>query len=200
MADYLLITGVVIALIAITFLLLIFMPTPNCYYSFDEIGDDLAKFSNEETFNELVKEIDGIDYDANGIRMLYQDGVLHANMNIHPKLYELLRTVPDVKRVFLKQIEKKEKSHKRKGSSKFANTHLRCILPIDISGTKKSGMWVDGETRFYRDRDWIIYDDSRENSYYNKHKRLDVYLLVVDIDRPELIPIGISTEENATIF
>jgi hypothetical protein len=200
MTDYLLITGVVIALIVITFLLLIFMPTPNCYYSFDEIGDDLAKLSKEETFNDLVKEIDGIEYDANGIRMMYQDGVLHANMNSHPKLYELLRTVPDVKRVFLKHIKKKEKSQKRKGSSKFANLHLRCVLPIDISGAKKSGMWVDGETRFYHDRDWTIYDDSRENSYYNKHKRLDVYLLVVDIDRPKSIPIGISTEENDTIF
>jgi len=160
----------------------------------------MNKFSKEETFEELVNEIEKVHYDANGIRMLYQNNELHENMNTHPKLYELLRTVPDVERVFLKHVTKKTKSQKRQGSANTANNTLRCVLPIDIPAAKKSGMWVDGEKRFYRDRDWVIYDDSRESSYYNKHKRLDLYLLVVDIARPESIPMGIATDDHDILF
>lgn len=198
--NYLFVGRVVVALIAITFLLLIFMPTPNCFFSFDEIDNSMLVFCVEPVFEKLVKEIDGATYDNNGVRMLYQNGQLHDNMEAHPELYELLRTIPDIERAFLKHVTKKTKSVKRKGSANISNKSLRCVLPIDIPAAKKSGIWVDGEKKFFRDMEWVIYDNSREHSYYNKHKRLDLYILVVDVARPNSIPMGIASCDHDVLF
>jgi hypothetical protein len=198
--DKLIAGCIILVLVIITFLLLIFMPTPNCYFSFDEIGHEFAKFSTEENFQSLVTEIENSIYDKNNIRMLYQNGMLHENFVDHPKLYSLIRTVPNVERVFLKKVTKKSHSDKRKGSANTSNNTFRCVLPIDIPGAKKSGMWLDGESRLYRDMDWIIYDDSRTSTYYNNHKRCDLYLLVVDVTRPSNIPMGIAITNHNILF
>ena len=88
----------------------------------------------------------------------------------------------------------------RQGCKDFANVTLRCVLPLKIAAAQKSGIWVDGESKFYDDGQWIIYDDSRKNTYYNKHKRKDTHLLVVDVDRPANLPQGISVNTNKSLF
>lgn len=196
--DYLFVGSVVVALIAITFLLLIFMPTPNCFFSFESIGESMDEL-NSDTFKKIVEEVH-TTYDNNGVRMLYQNGQLHKNMESHPVLYDMLLTVPHLERAFLKHITKKTKSPKQKGSANTSNKSLRCILPIDIPAAKKSGIWVDGEKKFFSDGIWVIYDNSRESSYYNKHKRLDLYILVVDVSRPVSIPMGIAVDDHDVLF
>jgi len=199
--NWLVITAIIIVLIVITFLLLIFMPKPHCYFSFDDIGDELKELTQDDNFEIIQKNLSASisNYD-NDIIMLYDNGKINDNFNTHLKLYELMEKVPNVKRIFFKRIKKKTKKQiKRRGLASFANNTLRCVLPIKISAYKKTGMWLDGESKFYKNKEMIIYDDSRENSYYNKHKN-DTHLLVIDIERPNSIPKGISLEKANVIF
>jgi hypothetical protein len=198
--GYLIICSIILALIVTTFILLIFMPNSKCYFDFDDIGNDLAKFSYKDHFDNLLNEQQDITYDDNGIHMLYQNNELHPNMDKHPKLYELLKTVPNVERVFIKHIKKKTETKKQKGSANTSNNTLRCILPIKIPAAKKSGMWLDGQPYLFMDMNWVIYDDSRESTVYNQHKRNDLHLLVIDVTRPKKVPIGIAIDSHSQIF
>lgn len=198
--DKLIAACIILVLIIVTFLLLIFLPSPKCYFSYKDVGEELMLFELEDIFKELETELSDINYNEKGIKMLYENDTLDEDFMKYPKLYELCRTVPKVKRIFLYKIQKRCKSEERKGSADFANKTLRCVLPIKIPGAKKSGMWLDGESRLYRDREWIIYDDSRISNYFNKHKRNEVHLLVIDVERPDHIPIGISIENHLNII
>jgi hypothetical protein len=198
--SLLIILGIVLSLIVVTFLLLIFMPTPKCYFDFDDIGNELAKFTEETYFDKILSECGDINYDNNNVCMLYQNNKLHCNMSSHPQLYNLLKTVPDIERVFFKQITPTTETPKKRGSTNISNHTLRCVLPIHQPTANKSSMWLDGESRFYSSKKWIIYDDSRESSMHNKHKNKSLDLLVVDITRPIKIPVGISNITHSDVF
>lgn len=202
--DWILITGVVIALVIITFMLLIFLPRPKQFFHIEDIDNSLKHFENEKLFKIIEQELftgENPNFTADeGLFIVYKDGQLCIDETRFPYLYLSLRALPDVQTVFLAHIPPKINMQKRKGSSGYANNKIRCVMPIRISGAKKSGIWNDGETKLFMDREWVIYDDTHENSMFNKHRRLSTWLLVVDIQRPAKLPAGIATTVHDNLF
>lgn len=194
LSDYIIIIAVVIVLVIVTFLLLIFMPRPKCYFDTNDICKELLLLSKEEQFKKIKEELSTLEGDHIEI---YKNNLTSNISTSIPETYELLRSIPNVRQVFLTKLDKKTEVDKHKGSEShvFTNNTIRCVLPIKIPGAKKSGIWVDGETKIFTEGEWTVYDNSREHSMFNKHKRLPLYLLVVDIDRSDHIPIGIATED-----
>jgi hypothetical protein len=201
-AEYTYIAVILITIILITFILLICMPKPKCYFDVDEICKELLPIiENEQLVPELMelfeKQTEKTDRTHHYI---YNDNQVTIDTSSISTSYDLFRTIPNVRNILVVKLNGSTDISKKKGSATLSNNTLRCVLPLKISGAKKSGIWVDGETKFFTEGEWIIYDNSREHSVFNKHKRRESYILVIDIDRPDNIPLGISTEETDLII
>lgn len=202
--NYLISTCIVIAFVVVTILMLIIMPKAKCYFDMGDIDKEtkiaMKTLTQEPHFNDLLEEANKAIYNEAGVCNLYDNEAIYETKQF-PRTWNLLLSVPDVCCAFFATIKNNTKhTKKRIGSSQTANSTIRCVLPLKIPGTRKSGTWVDGETKFYTDGEWLMYDDSRENSYFNEHRRGDVVLLVVDINRPHKFPIGISAKKHHNIF
>lgn len=57
----------------------------------------------------------------------------------------------------------------------------RCIIPFEKPKGKKTGVWCDGENKFFFNNKYIIYDDTKPNAYFNKHKIKKVKMLIIDL-------------------
>lgn len=194
-SNGLIIAGIVISFIVVTFLLLVFMPKPKSYFDANETCKELNIFTNIHYLEQVQQELLNIKDEEyiNNVHMIYNGGEMTHDTKSIQNTYEILQTIPNVRCVFITQLNKKTDTDQRKGSADYANNTIRCVIPIKISATKKSGIWNNGETKLFVEGEPILYDDSHPNSMFNKHKRKKTYLLVVDIDRPSKYPIGIST-------
>lgn len=190
--GYLEIGCVVLAFIIVTILLMIFMPRPKCYFDLD-LCSELKNINNEINLDKVTEELNKVEVDKKtNIAMIYDNYKVEHDVSSMLTTYELLRTIPSVKRVFVAEIPTKWEAIHQKGSSRFTNDTLRCMLPISISGKHRTILWVDGENKFLEEGEWVIYDNSRESSLYNKHKRKKTKVLIIDIERPKNIPRGIA--------
>jgi len=202
-SDYFLAGGIAFAFIIVTFLLLIFMPKPKSYFDIDDVAPELNILTQDEYFtsikNELTEWVTNTEENSNLHIIHYANDTL-VDSQLIPNTFDILQTIPDIASVFVAKVNKKTEITQRKGSADYANNTLRCILPISISGEKKSGIWNDGETKLFVEKELIIHDDSRPNSVFNKHKRKDTILLIIDVERPSRYPAGIALENHDVLF
>ena len=198
LTDYATVIAIIVIIIVITFLLVIFLPKPKCYFDTKKICKELLLL-NESHMENLKKELIPL-LDNETYVHVYSDNTLAIDTKTISTSYDLFRSIPYVRNITLVKLDPKLDMNKSKGSSNLANHTIRCALALKCSGAQKSGIWVDGEMKFFTEAEWIIYDNSREHSIFNKHKRLHTYLLIIDIDRPDWLPLGISTEENDLII
>lgn len=188
------ITGIIVLIILITtFIFIAVVPKNNYFYS--NVYKELSIFTNTETYKKIQDETKDI---VDTFPIYVDKKIVEENVKLIPNLYELLRSVPDVRNIFITVLKTKTKTSRHQGSKELANYTLRCILPLKISAMKKSGVWLDGKTVFF-DQDWVIYDDSREHNLFNSHKFNKTTILVLDIDRPSYMPMGISEIETKKI-
>ncbi len=185
---------IVILLTIVTIMLIIFLPRPKCFYSTSTVCPELLAIACEDNLltirNELQDKTAIVLYDQIYLSDDNKKIYLSNDVNRYTQTYNLLTTLPDVQRISIEVIKPKTETAIIKNNMPI-ETHsvmrnnniltLRCILPIDISGTNKSGIWCDGETRFFKDGAWIVFNHSKEHSYFNKHKHLGTKLLTVDI-------------------
>jgi len=195
-STYLYIGTVVIILVILTFMLLVLLPGPKCYFDVEEFSE-LKKIESDEYLKIFKEELIPL---SDQVSNIYVDGLLLKLPDEYPKSYELFRSIPFIEQILLYKLNAKTDMPKQKGSADLANHTLRAVMPLKISGTQKSGIWVDGTIKFYTEGKWIIYDNSREHSMFNKHKRFETYLLIIDIKRPKHIPVGIATENHDIII
>lgn len=193
-------TGVIVlCIIIITVVVMIILPGHNCFYDYCDTSDEFKNFL-DPAWNKLLKE-ECLDLQDNEkTKFIFKNNQVLVNPKRIPCLYKLLETIPNIRCVFLQQIPTRTRGAKRQGAKNIANYTIRCVLPIELSSSKKSGMWIDGSRKIYQDKTWIFYDDSRESSVFNTHGKKQTYLLVIDIDRPNHIPIGISEEKTSSYF
>jgi hypothetical protein len=199
--DYLLSIAIVIVVVILTFMLLIFMPRPKVYFEPSETYPELTIFLDNEYRENIVKEVEDLFKSGNiknhlddrcRYKILYDENTLES-MEI---LHEVLMSIPCVKRAFIAEVKEKTELPQNKGSASTANATLRCLIPINIPAIKKSGIWGDGEKKFFFEDQILIYDHSRSHYIFNNHKYKKLLLLVIDIDRPESIPMGIAIDDN----
>ena len=196
--SYAITGGIIIVISIIVIFLLFFMPKPKCYFDIDDINPDLKLLTCDFIYKSLINNINYKEIlNNNSIHFICDEEHIYYDGET---INNLLPYIPEIQRIYLTKIDPKVKFLPKKGSANKANKELRCILPLEISNPKKSGIWTDGETKLFVEGELIIYDDSRINSMFNKHKKKTTYLLIIDILRPEKYPIGIATENHNILF
>jgi len=184
--------GILIFIVLLITSLIFIVVVPRHKYYFSNDTYPYILYLNElDNFNKIKNECSTI----NDTIIIFSNNVVDNNIiSKLPNTYNLLRTIPDLRNAFLTVLKPKSKTTRHKGSADLSNHTLRCVLPICISSAKKSGVWVDGEKKLFKENEWIIYDNSRENNTFNTNKYYTTILLVIDIDRPSNVPIGVSSE------
>jgi hypothetical protein len=110
-----------------------------------------------------------------------------------PTVMELTKGLKNVVLVGAIKVGKQFQQSKYCGYAAHSNTTLRYFYIIDSPGINRTGIWIDGEKRFFNENQWICGDVSKETSLFNKDKYNYAYLLFIDILRPETIKKGESS-------
>jgi hypothetical protein len=90
--GYFLVAAIVILLIITTFMLMIFLPKPQCFYVPLDVCKELLIFNKDNYAKTITDELAGLETTT-----IYKDDVLHADMYKWPTLDMLLRTIPDLR-------------------------------------------------------------------------------------------------------
>lgn len=78
----------------------------------------------------------------------------------------------------------------------MANHVLRCHICLDIPLDGNCGLLVDGEVRYHKQGQIIVFDDSKPHRAFNFSETTHRTVLIVDLLRPQHIPIGTATGEH----
>jgi hypothetical protein len=186
--HWLLTIAIVIVLIVLSFILFIFMPKAKVF--FEPYKESIVFSQNHD---QLKKSLENIDTNCSVIP-IYSDGEI-INTN-YPFLYELIRCLPDVKYAGILVLKPLFGQVKQYGYDKITDGTLRHFYCVKQSATQKSGIWVDGEKKFFSEKEWICGDMSRENSLFNKNKKNVSVIVFIDIERPSGINKGRSPNND----
>jgi aspartyl/asparaginyl beta-hydroxylase (cupin superfamily) len=117
----------------------------------------------------------------------------HKRKMICPTTFKLLQRIPNVKTCSFAKIEVNSSIENHKEWKDLCNKTLRCLIIISSpnASVENCGIWVNGESKKLHTGDLIVMDGCKEHSIYNKSD-LSLSMLLVDIDRPESIPVGSS--------
>lgn len=201
--------GIVVIIFIISVSLLIFAPKSTNYYDMELYP--IVKYiheNNQQIIKDDFYKIKGDDQwlpfpdkkYINGtctIWPLYMFSIeLEKRIRLCKQSYNLIKNIPDVKTCAFVKIEPNSSINKNKQWKELANSTLRCIFIVDTpnDSVDKCAIWVNGETKKCKSNGLIIFDSSKEHSVYN-NTIYPLYFLMVDIQRPKKISIGISDRE-----
>lgn len=167
----------------------IFMPKPQVF--FDSYLSELKHFST--VHDDITQELDNNPCDWPVIP-IYGRGTIYNNN--YPVIYNLLRSVPNVRYAGIINIKPKFEQMREYGFDEVSNHTIRHFYTIKQSSHNKSGIWIDGEKRFFNEQEWILGDMAREHALFNKNKDSYTVVLFVDIDKPATYNIGRSPNDQ----
>jgi hypothetical protein len=181
---------IVILLIIATLLIVIFMPNSNCVFDSNLIPGEWKLFT--KSHSKIKEECSNTEN-----LLFFSKNKISDEIKIesYSTLYSLLNKIPNIKRIAIASLDCKlnEPMH---GGKKVDNTSIRCVFPLEVSEMKKTGIIVDGIIKMFEEGEWIMYDNSRIHSMFNKHKKRKTKILAIDVERPDSIPIGIAVENS----
>ncbi len=193
--------AIVIILFMICLFALFLFPKPKVFFDIKVDKDDLF----DQYHNEIKTEIEnqnnlyiknGLIKDEELLPVIPIYGLSYIESYKYKNIYELFRTIPYVRFAGIINLKPAFEQCPSYGYAEVANDTLRCFYAVNISSTNKSGIWIDGEKKFFVDRQWLICDISREHLLFNKDKYSYTTLLWVDIDRPDNIHKGCSINDD----
>ena len=184
--------AIILVLVIISIACFIFFPKGRNFFEINKTFPDLKGINNNIEI--IRKELQNLPDNTNV--PLYYQGHIHTNLWQMPNMYLFLSSIEGLRAAQIIKLAAEEETKKIHGYADLSNNTLRCQFPLIPSGSKKTGIWVDGETKLYRDNEWLIFDYSRENFNLNKHMTKAATILVLDIDRPKNIAVGISQNNN----
>ena len=176
--------SIVIVLLIAGFMLFFFMPKPQVFFS--PYTNTIAVFGMNHDV--IKKEI--LQYTDSPVIPIYGFGEIMSQN--YPETYRLLRCMPYVRFAGVITLKPKFQQVKEYSYAAVADHTIRYFYTIKESGGHKSGIWVDGEKRFFSEKEWVCGDMSREHSLFNNDKESTSVVLFVDIDRHESIHVGSS--------
>lgn len=177
--------AIIIILLIAGFMLFFFMPKPQVF--FNTYTDTIQVF--KQLHDQIYKEV--IDQNCDDpVIPIYGFGEIKS-LN-YPEIYQALRCMPYVRFAGIITIKPKFQQAKEYGFASVANHTVRYFYTLKESAGGRSGIWIDGEKRFFVEKEWICGDMSREHSLFNKDKERSTIVLFVDIDRHENIHEGRS--------
>lgn len=151
-------------------------------------------------------------YDANSdwkiIPFKAFDVTVEENCKAYPYLWQFINSVPNVKVAILSKLGPGMKLTPHRGWGNHSNNVLRCHFGLEIpienkcyisvaDQTEKDGKVEVGpeEIQYHSQDRWMVFDDSKRHYAENPADKNRV-VLIMDIDRPNHIAKGVSTEED----
>ena len=169
----------VLAFIIVVFILLIFMPKPKVF--FDIYIEGTENFNKQHA--QIEKEVKDVG-DVSPVIPIFGNGAIVDTR--FPVIYELLRSLPFVRYAGLINIKPKFEQVRQYGWDINSNNTIRYYYAITHSAAQKSGIWIDGQKKFFYSNEWIVGDISREHSLFNKNKKESTVVLFIDVDRCDI--------------
>jgi aspartyl/asparaginyl beta-hydroxylase (cupin superfamily) len=131
---------------------------------------------------------------------------IDTNCNMVPKTFELIKNINGIRDAFFSHLGPGVVLDEHYGYADQSNYVLRChiplVLPAEPSSSSSSSssfnydnlcyVEVEGERRYHRMNDAIVFDDSKLHSAGNLSSNGRT-VLIIDIDRPKNVSIGTST-------
>jgi len=183
-----------------------------CYYKVNEIQPKLNNINNYK--NEILNEVTNLNkndvnwfdwpenlYEKNKTWKVFPLNVFgkwsHKNCSKCPNLTNFLQSIPNLKLAILSKMSGGTILTPHQGWANLSNYSLRCHYGLIIP-PKCCVKVIENnlcETKFHKQFEWIIFDDSKEHSAENLSDK-DRIILLLDIERPKNIQIGLSTVKD----
>lgn len=116
-------------------------------------------------------------------------------MRLCPETTKFLRSIPTLRTALFSKLKANTRLEEHQGWAKLANYVLRCHYPLIVPKDGECYMMVEGEKRLHKEREWLIFDDSKKHYAVNDTDD-DRYILLIDVGRPDNIPKGKSKINN----
>lgn len=184
--NWIMTISIFIVLLIVFFAFMFFMPKPKVF--FDADIKELQYII--QWHDQVVAEVAKNNKMDSAVIPIYSKGNIHDTR--FPMLYTALSLIPNIQYMGLINIKEDFSQKKKYGYNKITDSTLRYFYTLTASGTRKSGIWIDGERKFFNEKEWIVADMSRENSLFNKDKYSSTTVVFLDIIRPEWIGNGAS--------
>lgn len=181
--------AIVIVLLIVGFAFLFFMPKPQVFFeSYSNVTTIWPNFHDK-----ITEEINKIN-DTSPLIPLYGFGVIHDNR--YEFVLEMLRSMPYVRFAGIINLRPSFNQTSCYGFADVANHTIRYFYTVTESACNKSGIWIDGEKRFFSEKTWLCGDMSREHYLFNKDKYEKTTIIFIDIDRHPDIREGRSPNSS----
>jgi hypothetical protein len=109
-----------------------------------------------------------------------------------PETVRLLKRLPRLRTALFSRLGPGTKLSAHTGWEDLANFVLRCHLSLKVPQGNVCGTWVEGEVRYHRERDFVVFDDSKVHKAFNLHPTESRIVLIVDMLRPDTLPVGVA--------
>jgi hypothetical protein len=176
----------------------------DCLNEADNMIDDYKKYPIFYEDKKPIKWKDWLDNKIEGkveILPLYMFSKLHdENISIFNELINELKNINNINSIFFIKMSPKSKIIEHTGWAQLSNDNLRFIYCFNSFCFYETdcGIWINGEIKkLYKDYSYV-YDSSKEHCIYNNTYD-DIFFLVIDVERPNNIPKGISEYELENI-
>jgi hypothetical protein len=172
--------AIIIILIVVGIMLFIFMPKVQVFFDITDPVFEYVAENHKKIYKEVKKQKNN-----NSVIPIFADNRI-KNYN-YPITYDIIRVIPNIYNFGIINIKANFEQNKQNGCSPMTDDTLRYFYCIKQSAARKSGIWIDGQIKFFQENDWVCGDVSRENSLFNKHKTDKTIILFIDIKRPDHI-------------
>jgi hypothetical protein len=210
--------GIFICLVVITIILVIFAPKKKKFFndvypflSNDAFGGSATfKLFKKDVKNTNIKWITYPDsqlWKQDNDLLIYplfmydlkkkKDYLYTEFMDNCPNIFNFIRNIPiSVKCSFIAKLPPNTMLKQHSTWKSLANSTLRCIFPIKCSKELEyCGVWVDGESKKFTSKKWLVFDHSQKWMMYNKDDS-ECLFVIIDIQRPSFISKGISETKD----
>jgi len=115
-----------------------------------------------------------------------------------PAIVQVLQSLrPALRTALLSRLGPDTRLSAHTGWEDLANHVLRVHLtlvapPLGPNGVGSCGTWVEGEVRCHRERDFIVFDDSKVHKAFNLHPTESRIVLIMDLVRPKYVEAGVA--------
>lgn len=199
-SDFL-IYGILVAIVVIVcIVVLVCLPKPNAFPDPDpEIDMDMFIQRQAELSDEITKAF-GDCSQSHGDSVQTVIPILHYDVqksDACPVLEGIVRQIPNVVTAGVMRVMPKVEKPPAHGYADHSNITIRYFYCVKTAVANRSGIWVDGARKFFREGEYFCADVSRENYLFNSYKYEPTLVIFIDLPRPENMARGISTNTNA---
>jgi aspartyl/asparaginyl beta-hydroxylase (cupin superfamily) len=120
-----------------------------------------------------------------------------------PKLYEFIKSVPEINIATLSKFSPGLKLDTHQGWSNHSNYIIRCHFGLDVPPgcymSVADSEFAKGERKYHKNNEWLCFDDSKYHYAHNSSDKERI-ILIVDVKRPKHIKEGASVFEDSKEF